>query len=282
MRLICPRCGESIDVVKGWEIREADKHAKKAGHPFASLRLAKEHLGCKATPTSTSASPSLQTDLKMTAKEVLGFGAVILIAFLLMGIFGSLADDVNETSGGESAVAAAPSPDMESNVPELPDLTGKSLQVAQQNAAELGFDQLASDDLTGADRRVLVAADWIVCTQTPSLGTTGVFDTITLGVVKEDESCTTRIAHGEADSSSTTSGTSSDDAESPNTAATTSSFPDDDADRSTEGPPTSSGPTTSPALPPGLTARCNDGTPSYSQHHRGTCSGHGGVALWYR
>jgi hypothetical protein len=28
------------------------------------------------------------------------------------------------------------------------------------------------------------------------------------------------------------------------------------------------------------TARCNDGTTSYSQHHSGTCSGHGGVAQW--
>jgi hypothetical protein len=35
------------------------------------------------------------------------------------------------------------------------------------------------------------------------------------------------------------------------------------------------------ALPPaGATARCRDGTYSYSQHHSGTCSYHGGVASW--
>jgi hypothetical protein len=28
------------------------------------------------------------------------------------------------------------------------------------------------------------------------------------------------------------------------------------------------------------TARCTDGTYSFSQHHSGTCSGHGGVASW--
>jgi hypothetical protein len=28
------------------------------------------------------------------------------------------------------------------------------------------------------------------------------------------------------------------------------------------------------------TARCKDGTTSYSAHHSGTCSGHGGVAAW--
>lgn len=31
----------------------------------------------------------------------------------------------------------------------------------------------------------------------------------------------------------------------------------------------------------GATARCNDGTYSYSQSRRGTCSHHGGVAEWY-
>lgn len=34
------------------------------------------------------------------------------------------------------------------------------------------------------------------------------------------------------------------------------------------------------AIPSGATARCRDGTYSFSQHHRGTCSHHGGVASW--
>ena len=32
--------------------------------------------------------------------------------------------------------------------------------------------------------------------------------------------------------------------------------------------------------PTGATARCRDGTYSYSQHASGTCSHHGGVATW--
>ncbi len=32
--------------------------------------------------------------------------------------------------------------------------------------------------------------------------------------------------------------------------------------------------------PPEATAKCGDGTWSFSQHHRGTCSRHGGVANW--
>ncbi len=34
------------------------------------------------------------------------------------------------------------------------------------------------------------------------------------------------------------------------------------------------------APPPGATAQCRDGSYSYSQHHSGTCSHHGGVAVW--
>lgn len=33
--------------------------------------------------------------------------------------------------------------------------------------------------------------------------------------------------------------------------------------------------------PTGATARCRDGTLSYSRNRRGTCSHHGGVAQWY-
>lgn len=35
------------------------------------------------------------------------------------------------------------------------------------------------------------------------------------------------------------------------------------------------------SCPSTATARCNDGTCSYSQNRRGTCSHHGGVAEWY-
>ncbi|MEJ8646815.1 DUF3761 domain-containing protein [Streptomyces sp. MS1.AVA.3] len=37
-----------------------------------------------------------------------------------------------------------------------------------------------------------------------------------------------------------------------------------------------------PQAPAGASARCNDGTYSYSGHRRGTCSHHHGVAVWLR
>jgi hypothetical protein len=38
---------------------------------------------------------------------------------------------------------------------------------------------------------------------------------------------------------------------------------------------------TDTSIPAGATAKCNDGTYSYSQHRQGTCSHHGGVNVWY-
>lgn len=34
--------------------------------------------------------------------------------------------------------------------------------------------------------------------------------------------------------------------------------------------------------PAGASAQCRDGSFSFSRHHRGTCSRHGGVDLWLR
>jgi hypothetical protein len=38
--------------------------------------------------------------------------------------------------------------------------------------------------------------------------------------------------------------------------------------------------TVSDVAPAGASAQCQDGSYSFSQHHRGTCSHHGGVAKW--
>lgn len=36
------------------------------------------------------------------------------------------------------------------------------------------------------------------------------------------------------------------------------------------------------SVPVGATAQCRDGTYSFSESHRGTCSWHGGVSRWLR
>ena len=40
-------------------------------------------------------------------------------------------------------------------------------------------------------------------------------------------------------------------------------------------------PAYAPSIPAGATAKCRDGTYSFSQNRSGTCSHHGGVLIWY-
>ncbi|MDX1890430.1 DUF3761 domain-containing protein [Mycolicibacterium sp. 050158] len=44
--------------------------------------------------------------------------------------------------------------------------------------------------------------------------------------------------------------------------------------------PDPSAPNGGGGVPAGATAVCRDGDYSYSTHHSGTCSGHGGVSQW--
>lgn len=46
-------------------------------------------------------------------------------------------------------------------------------------------------------------------------------------------------------------------------------------------PRTATGQNTNPGGPGGATAKCRDGSMSFSKHRSGTCSRHGGVAQWY-
>jgi hypothetical protein len=39
-------------------------------------------------------------------------------------------------------------------------------------------------------------------------------------------------------------------------------------------------PVNAPSAPSGASAKCRDGTFSFSEHRQGTCSHHGGVAQW--
>jgi len=70
-----------------------------------------------------------------------------------------------------------------------------------------------------------------------------------------------------------------------NTSQNSNSSPDqqptctDDSYVNSEGDTVCS-PETAPSAPAGATAQCADGTYSFSENHRGTCSHHGGVSSW--
>lgn len=72
----------------------------------------------------------------------------------------------------------------------LPQLVGKGLQTAQDEAQAAGFFSLKSHDSLGQERLQALDRNWKVCSQTPAGGTkvdTGT--TVDFGAVKLEESC---------------------------------------------------------------------------------------------
>lgn len=66
----------------------------------------------------------------------------------------------------------------------------------------------------------------------------------------------------------------------PAPAASASSAPNDSYTNTDGNTVPSPQPTPDNSIPTGATAQCRDGSYSFSQHHQGTCSHHGGVARW--
>ncbi|MEU1863724.1 hypothetical protein ABZ535_15750 [Streptomyces gardneri] len=63
------------------------------------------------------------------------------------------------------------------------------LQLAQDTAQAAGFYALASSDATGQGRMQVLDRNWVVCSQTPASGQQPTDITVTLLVVKDNETC---------------------------------------------------------------------------------------------
>ncbi|WP_405863554.1 DUF3761 domain-containing protein [Streptomyces sp. NBC_00005] len=88
---------------------------------------------------------------------------------------------------------------------------------------------------------------------------------------------TARLHSAGDDSASTVAGTAADDTNNASRSGAGSSTGGLDSSDDVSGSSSSGGTQQAPA---GATAQCSDGTYSYSAHRRGTCSHHGGVAVW--
>ncbi|MFJ3765243.1 DUF3761 domain-containing protein [Streptomyces sp. NPDC090082] len=197
------------------------------------------------------------------------------------------------------------------------DFVGMELQAAQDAAQADGVHHLDSTDATGQGRQQFLDSNWTVCSQEPAAGARmSVDDTLTFDTVKSSagETCEdpTGVASTDVpgtDDTSTVSGTGDDSGDGGSSADSgTGSDAGADASSNTSGSSTGSSTTSSngsssagsdsgsssagsdsgsssssddsPQAPAGATAQCNDGSFSYSAHRRGTCSHHGGVAVW--
>jgi len=86
--------------------------------------------------------------------------------------------------------APAPAPPAKGKTATLPNLVGKGLQTAQDEAQATGFYALKSHDSLGRDRMQVLDRDWKVCSQTPTGGAPAeTSTTIDLGAVKLEEAC---------------------------------------------------------------------------------------------
>ncbi|MFK0046240.1 hypothetical protein ACIQU4_19480 [Streptomyces sp. NPDC090741] len=97
-------------------------------------------------------------------------------------------------AGGPSAARSTPSAPA-TNGPAakaaaLPNLVGKGLQTAQDEAQAAGFLILKSHDALGRDRLQALDRNWKVCSQTPAAGASiDTSTTVDFGAVKLEETC---------------------------------------------------------------------------------------------
>ncbi|MFF7410522.1 DUF3761 domain-containing protein [Streptomyces lydicus] len=236
---------------------------------------------------------------------------VILVALLLVGGCSALLNDDNDSSSKSSSSPS--SFDDKPNTVTVEDFVGRGLQEAQDAAQADGIHNLHSTDAAGQSRPQLWDRNWTVCAQTPAAGETmSSDDTLTFDTVKSSEGETCDDPTGSAssegssvsgesdsstvsgtggdysdDSSSTVTGTGTgtgdgdgDDYHSNGSSSSGSGSSANGSDSSGDGSGSSSSSAGSQQAPAGATARCNDGSFSYSAHRRGTCSHHRGVAVW--
>ncbi|MFF0561641.1 DUF3761 domain-containing protein [Streptomyces sp. NPDC004266] len=243
----------------------------------------------------------------------------MLAMLLVVGGCSALFNDDNDSSSASSSSSTSPSVlDDKAATVTVGDFVGMELQAAQDAAQADGIYNLDSTDATGLGRQQFLDRNWTVCSQQPVAGATmSADDTLTFDTVKssEGETCDDPTGAGSSDESSTVSGTeddysddgsstasgtgddsdsssstasgsgddySDDSSSSGSSSSTGSSFSGSDTSSSSSGSGSSSSSPSgdSQQAPAGATAQCNDGSYSYSAHRRGTCSHHGGVAVW--
>ncbi|MFC9678493.1 hypothetical protein [Streptomyces sp. NPDC056948] len=89
------------------------------------------------------------------------------------------ADTGSDTSTGTAKAEMA----------SLPDMIGKGLQSAQDQAQDAGFYSLTSHDALGRDRMQAFDRNWKVCSQSPKVGEHSTDTKVDFATVKLEEDC---------------------------------------------------------------------------------------------
>lgn len=94
-----------------------------------------------------------------------------------------------DTGSEPPASAPAAADPTAAETAELPNMVGKILQTAQDDAQAAGFYGLTSSDALGESRFQALDRNWKVCSQTPGPGTHPTDTVIDFATVKVEENC---------------------------------------------------------------------------------------------
>ncbi|MFE2279690.1 PASTA domain-containing protein [Streptomyces sp. NPDC059454] len=137
--------------------------------------------------------------------------AVAALLLAALTACGPTADTGTDTESGTPTPKASaageaaeePSADAKSSG-TLPDMVGKGLQSAQDEAQAAGFHLLTSHDALGRGRNQILDRGWKVCSQTPEPGTHATDTEVDFGTVKLEESCPEGGDQGEPEEAGST------------------------------------------------------------------------------
>ncbi|MGW1799185.1 PASTA domain-containing protein [Streptomyces sp. NPDC001984] len=94
-----------------------------------------------------------------------------------------------DTAPGATATTGSDKDTGKAETAALPDMTGKGLQSAQDQAQAAGFYALSSHDASGRGRMQAFDRNWKVCSQSPKAGEHSTDTTVDFATVKLEETC---------------------------------------------------------------------------------------------
>lgn len=122
-----------------------------------------------------------------------GLLAASLLALTLTACEGGGTTDdaprTTRTATPPASAATTRAPAADAGPGTLPDMTGKGLQSAQDQAQAAGFHNLRSHDALGRGRAQALDRNWKVCGQTPAAGEHPTDTEVDFAAVKLEENC---------------------------------------------------------------------------------------------
>jgi hypothetical protein len=101
------------------------------------------------------------------------------------------------SSSASPSSSGPPGSTSSSGSPHVPNVVGKRLDTAHEDARTAGFTHVTYHDAAGRARHVILQRDWTVCSQAPAAGQVAASDvTFSLAVVKTDEQCPVHDQNG--------------------------------------------------------------------------------------